>query len=64
MNNKKRYIIPEMEVVEIEIESLMVAGSDEEVDGEIEIEEELADPDLEVLTNKRRGEWGNLWKEV
>lgn len=53
-----------MEVVEIEIESLMVAGSDEEVDGEIEIEEELADPDLEVLTNKRRGEWGNLWKEV
>ena len=60
--NRRMYITPEIEVVEIEYQSMM-AGS-EEIDDEIEIEEELADPDLEVLTNKRRGEWGNLWKEV
>ena len=60
--NRRTYITPEIEVVEIEYQSMM-AGS-EKIDDEIEIEEELADPDLEVLTNKRRGEWGNLWKEV
>ena len=60
--NRRTYITPEIEVVEIEYQSMM-AGS-EKIDDEIEIEEELANPDLEVLTNKRRGEWGNLWKEV
>lgn len=60
--NRRTYITPEIEVVEIEYQSMM-AGS-EEIDDEIEIEDELANPDLEVLTNKRRGEWGNLWKEV
>ena len=60
--NRRTYITPEIEVVEIEYQSMM-AGS-EEIDDEIEIEDELAKPDLEVLTNKRRGEWGNLWKEV
>ena len=60
--NRRTYITPEIEVVEIEYQSMM-AGS-EEIDDEIEIEYELANPDLEVLTNKRRGEWGNLWKEV
>lgn len=63
--NRQTYITPEIEVVEIDYQSMMVAGSNEEVDTEIEItDDEYADPDLEVLTNKRRGEWGNLWKEV
>ena len=60
--NRRTYITPEIEVVEIEYQSMMVGS--EEIDDEIEIEDELANPDLEVLTNKRRGEWGNLWKEV
>lgn len=50
---KKKYIAPEMEVIEFETECLMLALSQTEVDTE------------QQLSNSyrpgRRGKWGDLW---
>lgn len=50
---KKRYIAPEMEVIEFETECLMLALSETEVDTD------------QQLSNRyqpnRRGKWGDLW---
>ena len=50
---KKKYIAPEMEVIEFETECLMLALSETEVDTE------------QQLSNRyqpnRRGKWGDLW---
>ena len=50
---KKEYMIPTCEVVEMEVETMVLAGSIEITPGE----------DDEIVTggNKHRGEWGNLW---
>ena len=57
---KKEYIIPEIEIVEYETESLMVTLSAGESLDATEGSEE--DPgDIEADAPERRGEWGNLW---
>ena len=48
---KKTYMTPEMEVVNIEAEVLMLT-----VSGNTE-----ADADTEQNASDRRGTWGNLW---
>ena len=52
---KKEYIAPECEVVELEIVS-MIAGSFTEGSGEID----KNDPN-DQGANRYRGQWGNLW---
>lgn len=48
---KKDYLKPEMEVMEITVES-MIATSNNIGEG---------DPDRPLDTNNRRGGWGDLW---
>jgi hypothetical protein len=54
--DKKEYIAPSMEVVEFVSDILMNIGSNVG-----EYDEELDSKDQ--LSNKRRGQWGNLWAE-
>lgn len=56
--NKKTYIKPEIEVVLIEVQSQMMTTSPGTEPGIGEGEA----TDSEVLSNGRRGTWGNLWK--
>ena len=51
---KKKYIKPEIEVMELELESLMLTDSfnDEEVDTENQLSNGY---------RPRRGKWGDLW---
>ena len=48
---KKKYIQPQIEVVEVETEKMLA----------LSIRDEKADSDAEVLSNEHRGTWGNLW---
>lgn len=58
VDDKKVYVAPAIEVVEIEFESLMSTASGET--GSAGVGDGPADgPDL---VNKRRGSWGNLWE--
>ena len=58
MDDKKVYVAPVIEVVEIEFESLMSTTSGET--GSAGVGPGPADgPDL---VNNRRGSWGNLWE--
>lgn len=50
---KKVYMTPEMEITEIETQTLMLGLS--KVDDEFDTNEE------ENLAGDRRGTWGNLW---
>ena len=56
---KKSYIKPEIEVMELAVESPMLTGSvlifDEEVDTE-EVEQLVV-----IYKPNRRGKWGDLW---
>ena len=54
---KKEYIKPEIEVVELEIESPILSVSD----GKVDIFDEETDQDAN-MSNKRRGQWGDLWE--
>ena len=56
--NKKTYVIPAAEVVEIE-GTMLMAGSDGRTIGYTEKE---ASNEHEALAGERRGGWGNLWK--
>ena len=51
---KKKYITPECEIIEMEGAVYMQAGSFDEGFGE-DIENGTTE------TNRHRGEWGNLW---
>ena len=53
---KKLYIAPTMEVAELEIVEMLAASSPD-----FNISDETTDEDA-VMSNDRRGEWGNLWK--
>lgn len=57
--NKMKYIAPEIEILELELELMLVLSA--EGDAEIDIGEGEASEDFEVLADKRRGTWGNLW---
>ncbi|MBQ4083382.1 MAG: hypothetical protein IJC77_03845 [Bacteroidaceae bacterium] len=52
--NKKAYITPEVEVVNVMAESQMMAASTYSNDDTVAAGEELA--------GGRRGTWGNLWE--
>lgn len=54
---KKEYIAPKCEVIEMDLVN-MIAGSTPEVGGDME-ENESGD----MMSNRKRGEWGNLWGE-
>lgn len=56
--NKKTYVIPATEVVEIE-GTMLMAGSDGRTIGYTEKE---ASNEHEALAGERRGSWGNLWE--
>lgn len=53
---KKKYITPEMDIVEIEAAEMLAVSSVGYTDKE-------ASNDYEALTNDRRGNWGDLWRE-
>lgn len=58
---KKIYIAPLVKVIELDMEMIIAASGDEEL--EIEYTDEEANEEFEVLVNKRRGVWGDLWCE-
>ena len=58
---KKTYIKPEMEVMELNIETLMISMSAPGGDGGPSYGGE-SNGNMEADANDRRGEWGNLWK--
>ena len=49
---KKKYIAPSMEIAEIEMVSMLAAS--------IGVSDETTEDDA-VMSNRRRGTWGNLW---
>ena len=51
---KKKYIAPVMEIVELEVTTMLAAS--------IGFGEEGKDAD-DAWTNRRRGTWGNLWAD-
>ena len=51
---KKQYITPQMEIAEFELVT-MIAMS-------VGISDEITDDDA-VMSNRRRGTWGNLWAD-
>lgn len=55
MQKKKEYVSPSIEVIEMETKEEMLALS--------VFDDKTADPNEEVLSNKRRGKWGNLWAD-
>lgn len=52
---KKKYIAPEVEITEMEMMGMLAASAGDipVVDGE----------GSEILSNRHRGEWGNLWAD-
>ena len=55
MQKKKEYVSPSIEVIEMETKEEMLALS--------VYDDKTADPNEEVLSNKRRGKWGDLWAD-
>ena len=51
---KKKYIVPECEVIEMETVSMIAASNDRPVTPDV-------DEEIELNSNRHRGEWGNLW---
>ena len=52
-NQKKRYYEkPQIEVVEMELQNLLLASSDPTI----------TNPDMEWGAKEKRGTWGNLWE--
>ena len=51
---KKKYIAPAMEIAELEMVSMLAAS--------IVISDEITEDDA-VMSNRRRGTWGNLWSD-
>ena len=59
--NKKKYIAPTMEITTIETTS-MIATSTPEI-GIIKPGENGENTGTDILSNHRRGTWGNLWAD-
>ena len=58
---KKKYIIPECEIVEMETVYMSSTSFKVETGGDGSVEE---DNDVnEMGSNRHRGEWGNLWSD-
>jgi hypothetical protein len=58
---KKVYITPEVEVLELDIETLMISMSAPGGDGP-GYGGEATDKEADA-NDRRRGEWGNLWQK-
>ena len=56
---KKAYITPNMEVMEMGTESSMLSASGGS-DGNVGVYGDETDDDA-YMSNKRRGQWGDLW---
>ena len=56
---KKKYVTPECVVVELETSVSILSGSDKYTGG-MGDNKEYNDPN--DMSNRHRGEWGNLWK--
>ena len=56
---KKAYITPNMEVMEMGIEAPMLSASGES-DGDVGVFDDETEDDA-TMSNKRRGKWGDLW---
>ena len=54
---KKKYIAPECIVIEMEPETLIAAS------GELDLGYGGSEDDVELQSNRHRGEWGNLWSD-
>ena len=48
---KTKYVQPQTEVLEVEAENMLA----------LSLGNEQADPEEDVLVNKRRGTWGDFW---
>ena len=55
--NKKKYIAPQMEVIEMEVSLVLAASA-----GEIPVGGD-GNGGGDALSNRHRGEWGNLWSD-
>lgn len=55
MNKKKEYIQPQAVVVECDCDTMLAVSR-------LEYTDEEADKEQEVLSNGRRGTWGDLWE--
>lgn len=53
---KKEYFAPVCEVIELETISMLAGSINQKYEGEEE-------KDIELQTNRHRGEWGNLWSD-
>ena len=53
--DRKTYIAPEIEIISIETIGMLAASA-----GDIPV---VGGEGGEILSNKRRGTWGNLWSE-
>ena len=58
---KKKYIAPECEVIEVEIDSQLLAGSF--TDSDFDDKEDEENDSGMMGANQHRGEWGNLWSD-
>ena len=56
---KKTYIAPEMQVMEIDMESVLMSMSSPKLDGTTDGGD--SEGGMEADANGRRGSWGNLW---
>lgn len=59
--NKKEYMIPTCEVVEMETSVSILSGSTPKVD--VELGDDLENGSTQDA-NRHRGEWGNLWSNM
>ena len=61
--NKKTYIAPAMEIVEMELALLLCGSNDSSGNSgssDIGVSDKVTDDDAS-MANGRRGSWGNLW---
>ena len=57
---RKKYVVPAIDVVEVEMESLMLSNSTE-TDGANSGQGNGPGHGTPDLTNNHRGTWGNIW---
>ena len=61
--NKKKYIAPQMEIADIELVTMIATSGTPEIGIVKPGTGEGSEGGTEILSNKRRGKWGNLWHE-
>ena len=59
---KKTYIAPQMEIADIELVTMIATSGTPEI-GILKPGENGENTGTEILSNDRRGTWGNLWEK-